>query len=78
LWSSPNAGPVMAAGAGALNLTVGGNAVYHGREEVRPDLGQGPRAKAGDIVRALDLVRRGLWLWLAVIVVLGILLGGKP
>ena len=78
LWSSPNAGPVMAAGAGALNLTVGGNAVYHGCEEVRPDLGQGPRAKAGDIVRALDLVRRGLWLWLAVIVVLGILLGGKP
>jgi len=74
-WGSPNAGPVMAAGAGALTLTIGGNAVYHGREEVRPTLGQGPQAKAGDIVRALDLVRRSLWLWLVVLVLIGLLTG---
>lgn len=77
-WSSPNAGPVMAAGAGALGISVGGNAVYHGREEVRPVLGTGPRARAGDIVRALDLVRRGLWLWLVLAILAGIVTGPWP
>jgi adenosylcobinamide-phosphate synthase len=65
-WSSPNAGPVMAAGAGALNLRLGGSAIYHGRVEERPVLGEGQPATAADIGRALDLVRRGVWLWLAV------------
>ncbi|MHB9119098.1 MAG: adenosylcobinamide-phosphate synthase CbiB [Burkholderiales bacterium] len=65
-WESPNAGPVMAAGAGALRVQLGGPAIYHGRVEARPILGEGRAAGAEDIARAVALVRRSLWLWLAV------------
>jgi adenosylcobinamide-phosphate synthase len=64
-WESPNAGPVMAAGAGALELALGGPAVYHGQLEARPPLGTGSAPAAPDIFRALRLIERGIWLWLA-------------
>lgn len=64
-WSSPNAGPVMAAGAGALGVTLGGAATYHGCIEQRPTLGCGPAPSAADIGRALTLVRHGSLLWAA-------------
>jgi adenosylcobinamide-phosphate synthase len=66
-WDSPNAGPVMAAGAGALRVSLGGSAVYHGREEQRPSLGFGPPARARDIERAVNLVYAGVLLWLALL-----------
>lgn len=72
-WSSPNAGPVMAAGAGALKVSLGGTALYHGRAEQRPVLGLGPAPCADDIVRAVRLVERSQWLWLALFVVGGLL-----
>jgi adenosylcobinamide-phosphate synthase len=56
----------MAAGAGALGLRLGGGAIYHGQWEDRPALGDGAAPKAEDILRAADLVQRGLWLWLVV------------
>jgi len=62
-WSSPNAGPVMASGAGALGVTLGGAATYGGAVEARPVLGSGPAARSGDIVRAWRLVRRTALLW---------------
>jgi adenosylcobinamide-phosphate synthase len=65
-WGSPNAGPVMAAGAGALAVRLGGPAIYHGAEEFRPPLGAGAPPSAGDILRAVNLVERGQLLWLAV------------
>ncbi len=72
-WESPNAGPVMAAGAGSLGVALGGAAIYHGREEIRPPLGEGSPPAAADIGRAVALVRRGLWLWLGALFALGAL-----
>jgi len=67
LWYSPNAGPVMAAGAGALGIVLGGAANYHGAAKERPTLGLGQPAQAADIGRAINLVQRGLWLWILVV-----------
>ncbi|WP_281982475.1 adenosylcobinamide-phosphate synthase CbiB [Azonexus hydrophilus] len=72
-WESPNAGPVMAAGAGSLGVQCGGAAIYHGREEIRPPLGCGPAPVAADLGRAITLIRRSLWLWLAVLFLIGAL-----
>ncbi|WP_027795632.1 adenosylcobinamide-phosphate synthase CbiB [Paraburkholderia acidipaludis] len=69
-WDSPNAGPVMAAGAGALNVLLGGAAVYHGAIEQRPTLGAGTPPRAQDVDAALRLVERATILWLAVLIAL--------
>jgi adenosylcobinamide-phosphate synthase len=65
-WDSPNAGPVMATGAGALGVRLGGAAPYDGVWESRPDLGEGDLPDADSIERSLALVRRGVVLWLVV------------
>ncbi|MGN6666125.1 MAG: CobD/CbiB family cobalamin biosynthesis protein [Trinickia sp.] len=69
-WESPNAGSVMASGAGSLNVACGGTAWYHGTLESRPALGCGPVPQAADIGRALSLVKRSIGLWLAAIALL--------
>jgi adenosylcobinamide-phosphate synthase len=66
LWESPNAGPVMAAGAGSLQLRLGGPAYYHGQWKVRPALGLGEEPEARDIARALHLVSHGILIWLGI------------
>lgn len=66
-WDSPNAGPVMASGAGALGVELGGAAVYHGELHERVQLGEGPAADADAIERGWQLVCRGVWLWLLVL-----------
>ncbi len=68
LWYSPNAGPVMAAGAGALGLKLGGDARYGGEWKRRPELGCGEAPRHTDIGRALALVRRASYLWIALAV----------
>lgn len=66
-WKSPNAGPVMAAGAGSLGVLLGGPACYHGVVQTRPLLGAGVPAQLRDIDRALRLIRRVLLLWVVVL-----------
>jgi adenosylcobinamide-phosphate synthase len=63
-WDSPNAGPVMAAGAGALGVELGGAAIYQGELH---QLGEGAPADADSIDRGWQLVQRGVWLWLLVL-----------
>lgn len=72
LWDSPNAGPVMAAGAGALGVVLGGAAVYHGQLEMRPVLGMGRTADASDIRRAWRLVASTALCWLCAFAAVGL------
>ena len=65
MWYSPNAGIVMAAGAGALNIKLGGTAVYQGVTKHRLSLGNGNDPEYIDIQRAIDLLDRSIYLFLA-------------
>jgi len=60
-WYSPNAGPVMAAGAGALGIRLGGNSRYHGETKQRPLLGLGRETSPADISRSLRLLAVSAW-----------------
>ncbi|MGJ8645355.1 MAG: adenosylcobinamide-phosphate synthase CbiB [Marinomonas colpomeniae] len=75
-WKSPNAGPVMAAGAGALGILLGGEAQYFGKTETRPILGdeeddsESDEASVGNskpepkhLNDAILLVDKSVYLW---------------
>ncbi len=66
-WKSPNAGPVMAAGAGSINVQLGGAAHYHGIEQLRPPLGEGDEPTTSHIDKALRLINRTLILWVTLL-----------
>lgn len=64
---SPNGGPVMCAGAGSLSVLLGGAAQYHGQWRDKPVMGAGREPVADDIRRAIGLIDRSVYLWLAVL-----------
>jgi len=72
-WDSPNAGPVMAAGAGALGVKLGGAAPYDGHWHARPALGWGDAPDAEAIRRALHLLYRAVAIWLVALLLIGVL-----
>lgn len=67
LLESPNAGPVMTAGAGALNLQLGGPAIYHGQLKQKPWFGGEQTPTDADIPLASRLIYQTLVLWLLLI-----------
>lgn len=64
---SPNGGPVMCAGAGALEIRLGGVATYHGIRQWRSRMGIGKLPGVLDTLKCVSLINRTLVLWLAVI-----------
>ncbi|BCE01205.1 adenosylcobinamide-phosphate synthase CbiB [Marinicellulosiphila megalodicopiae] len=72
-WKSPNAGPVMAAGAGALNVSLGGGALYHGQWQDRDVLGPKEttvtKATPKKIIDACGLLNRSVYLWVALVLI---------
>jgi len=71
--ASPNAGIVMATGAGALRVRLGGPAFYAGERVFKVPLGLDTAAEAdvGTIGRSIRLLRRAVGIWLAVQFFLG-------
>jgi adenosylcobinamide-phosphate synthase len=67
IWKSPNAGPVMAAGAGSLGVLLGGPEVYQGQLQARIVLGEGRTPDAQAIVEAGNLIGRTLLIWIGVL-----------
>jgi adenosylcobinamide-phosphate synthase len=57
----------MASGAGALQVSLGGDAVYGGKLKERPALGCGKEPEYQDIDRASKLVWRCLKVWIAIV-----------
>ncbi|MFK5915218.1 MAG: adenosylcobinamide-phosphate synthase CbiB [Woeseiaceae bacterium] len=68
-WHGINPGVVMASGAGALNVKLGGAAIYHGENIKRPELGCDNTAQVADIDRSIQLVNKSIIIWLLVITV---------
>lgn len=62
---SPNGGPVMCSGAGALQVQLGIGARYDGQWRDKPVMGCGNEARVEHIERALQLINRSLLLWVA-------------
>ena len=67
LAASPNAGPVVAAGAGAMGVTLHGPLFYQGQKVARPERGTGQLANMGHIQMALVLVKDANKWWIGIL-----------
>jgi adenosylcobinamide-phosphate synthase len=70
-WPSMHEGILLASGAGALGVQIGGAMTGStGEAEFRPELGMGEPADADILPSATGLVWRALLVWLAVLLLL--------
>ena len=72
--ASPNGGPVMSAGAGSINVKLGGPTYYHGKLHKKPYFGGANAASVDDITRANKLVSRALLYWFIFLTLTSLLL----
>lgn len=70
-WYSPNAGPVMAAGAFALDVRLGGPAPYHGVLKSRPWLGEGEQPSATHINQSILLMYQSSYVLVFILFAVG-------
>ncbi|MEE9337816.1 MAG: adenosylcobinamide-phosphate synthase CbiB [Methylococcaceae bacterium] len=73
LLDSPNAGPVMTAGAGALDIQLGGPAWYHGKLKNKILFGTKKITGIDDINRANSLITQSLFLWVFILLMIDFL-----
>jgi adenosylcobinamide-phosphate synthase len=73
LLDSPNAGPVMTAGAGALDIQLGGPAWYHGKLKNKILFGTKKITGIEDINRANSLITQSLFLWVFILLMIDFL-----
>ena len=71
-WSDPDAGVVLAAGAGAMGVRLGMPLTGIEGVEVRPELGLGENADSAFLDSVEGLVWRALVVWVFVLVVMGL------
>lgn len=71
LLESPSGGVVMAAGAGALKVSLGGSAMYHGELKHKPVFGEGGVPDNQAIERSLRLIEHTLFIWCALMTCAG-------
>ncbi|MDX2507680.1 MAG: adenosylcobinamide-phosphate synthase CbiB [Gammaproteobacteria bacterium] len=66
-WEGSNAGVVMSAGAGALDVQLGGGDIYHGEHKPRPQLGCGKKSDPEVINQACQLLNRSTIIWIILV-----------
>ena len=71
-WKSINAGSVMASGAAALGIQLGGSACYNGQRSERPPLGEGRKPSLGDIDACFALQNRVVCVFMISLFILGV------
>ncbi len=71
-WGHGGEGVVLASGAGALGVKLGGNLREDGMLNQRPDLGQGTDVEVEDLRGAVGLIWRALALWLVLLLIVSV------
>jgi len=69
-YKSHNGGWVMASGATVLNVCLGGQARYFGKNVESPVLGEGEQVQSKHIKASLTLVKQAVLLWLLIVFIL--------